>query len=60
MSDQPVSSGRTCRRVDTASKFGGLLLVVAGLELGPTTAVGLALVALGAALATATVFIDNQ
>lgn len=60
MSDQPMLSGQTYRRVDTASKFGGLVLVTAALELGPTTATGLALAAIGATLATITVFIDNQ
>ena len=61
MSDPlPALSGRTYRRVDTASKLAGLAFVAAALEVGPTTASGLALVVIGATLATATVFIDNQ
>ncbi|WP_135661935.1 hypothetical protein [Halorhabdus rudnickae] len=53
-------SGRTYRRVDTASKLLGLALVAAALEVGPTSTAGLALVVIGVTLATATVFIDNQ
>lgn len=53
-------SGRTYRRVDTASKIGGLAFVAAALEVGPTTAAGIGLVVIGATLATATVFIQNQ
>ncbi|WP_181686999.1 hypothetical protein [Halorhabdus salina] len=61
MSDHlPVLSGRTYRRLDTASKIGGLAFVAAALEVGPTTAAGIALVVIGATLATATVFIENQ
>ncbi|WP_136688078.1 hypothetical protein [Halorhabdus amylolytica] len=56
----PALSGRTYRRVDTASKLGGMALVTAALEVGPTTAAGVTLVVIGATLATATVFIDNQ
>lgn len=48
------------RRVETASKLAGLVVAVAGLEVGPVTAMGLALVVIGAVLATATVFIKSQ
>ena len=57
---EPTLSGKTHRHMDTASKLGGLALVAAALEVGPTTAAGLGLVVIGATLATATVFIDNQ
>jgi hypothetical protein len=61
MSDHlPALSSRTYRRVDTASKLAGLALVAAALEVGPTTAAGLALVVIGATIATVTVFIENQ
>jgi len=53
-------SGPTYRRLDTASKLGGLALVAGALEVGPTTAAGVTLVVIGATFATATVFIDNS
>ncbi|QGN07958.1 hypothetical protein Hrd1104_12075 [Halorhabdus sp. CBA1104] len=56
----PALSGRTYRRVDTASKLAGLAVATAALEVGPTTAAGIVLVVIGAILATATVFIENQ
>jgi len=53
-------TGRTYRRVDTASKLIGLAVIVAGLEVGPATAAGAILVLLGIAVGTATVFIQTN
>lgn len=51
---------RTYRWVDVATKLGGLALVAVGLEFGGGTADGFALAVVGAALATITVFIEQQ
>lgn len=50
----------TYRRIDRASKLGGLALVAVGLEVGGGTIEGFALAVVGAALATITVFIEQQ
>jgi hypothetical protein len=46
--------------LDTASKLTGLGLVAAGLDAGGGTPVGFALAVVGAACATATVFLSNE
>ncbi|MFB6151623.1 MAG: hypothetical protein ABEJ40_07445 [Haloarculaceae archaeon] len=49
----------TYRQVDRATKLAGVVLVAAGLEVGPATATGLALACCGTVLATATVFVHT-
>lgn len=49
---------RTYRRLDYATKLGGVGLVAVGLEVGGATPSGLALGALGAAVGLSTVFIE--
>ncbi|KAA9406901.1 MULTISPECIES: hypothetical protein [Haloarcula] len=51
---------RQYRLLDTTSKLVGLVLVAAGLEVGGSTPTGIALAIVGAACATATVFITNE
>ncbi|WP_146418070.1 hypothetical protein [Haloarcula hispanica] len=51
---------RQYRLLDTTSKLVGLVLVAAGLEIGGSTPTGIALAIVGAACATATVFITNE
>jgi hypothetical protein len=51
---------RQYRLLDTTSKLVGLVLVAAGLEVGGSTSTGIALAIVGAACATATVFITNE
>ncbi|AAV46145.1 unknown [Haloarcula marismortui ATCC 43049] len=51
---------RQYRLLDTTSKLVGLALVAAGLEVGGGTLAGIALAIVGAACATATVFITNE
>jgi hypothetical protein len=53
-------SGKTYRRMDTASKLVGLALVAAALEVGPLTAAGLGLVVAGIAFGTITVFVNTH
>ncbi|MFC7045729.1 hypothetical protein ACFQH6_10200 [Halobacteriaceae archaeon GCM10025711] len=53
-------SARRYRWVDRATKLLGVSLVAAGLEVGGATATGLALAAVGTALAVGTVFIDIE
>lgn len=48
------------RHVDRASKLLGVAFVAAGLEVGGGTTAGIALATVGAVLATATVFLDQQ
>jgi hypothetical protein len=56
-----VTLGRqTYRRIDTASKLLGLAFAVAGLEVGPASVGGGALLAVGIVLATITVFIETN
>ncbi len=52
-------SGRTYRRLDVASKVGGLALIVAGLEVGFGPA-GAGLVVAGIVLGIITVFTDTH
>jgi hypothetical protein len=51
---------RTYSRVDTASKLLGLALIAAGLEVGPVSTAGAALVLFGLAIGTITVFIQTN
>ena len=51
---------RTYSRLDTASKLLGLALIAAGLEVGPTSTAGAALVLVGIAIGTTTVFIQTN
>jgi uncharacterized membrane protein len=51
---------RRYRWLDRLSKLGGLALVAAGLEVGGSSVEGLALAAVGAALAVATVFVRQH
>ncbi|WP_336330521.1 MULTISPECIES: hypothetical protein [unclassified Haloarcula] len=53
-------TARQYRLLDTTSKLVGLVLVAAGLEVGGSTPTGIALAIVGAACATATVFITNE
>ena len=57
---RPELSPRVYRLVDYATKLGGLAFLVAGLEAGGSTAVGLVLGAIGVALGVTTVFIDSN
>jgi hypothetical protein len=53
-------SERRYRLLDTVSKLLGLALVAAGLEVGGSTAPGLALALAGTASATLTVFLTHE
>ena len=55
-----VSSARRYRWLDRASKLLGVTLVAAGLHVGGSTTLGLALAALGVATGLLTVFIETQ
>ena len=51
---------RTYRRIDQVAKLAGVALVAVGLELGGDSATGLALGLCGVALATCTIWIENN
>jgi hypothetical protein len=53
-------SGRTYRHVDRASKLLGVGLVAVGLDVGGSSATGVALGLLGAAVALTTVFVRRN
>ncbi|ESP89852.1 hypothetical protein [Candidatus Halobonum tyrrellensis] len=53
-------SARTYRHLDRTSKLLGVALVAAGLDAGGATLQGVALGAVGAALAVATVFVRRH
>jgi len=56
----PALTTRQYSLLDTTSKLVGLGLVAAGLDAGGATPTGLALAVVGAACATATVFIAHE
>lgn len=61
MTDHRVTvDGRVYRILDYATKLAGLALIVAGLEVGGATIVGLLLGVSGAVLGLTTVFIGRQ
>jgi len=55
-----VVPARTYRHLDRASKLLGLGFVALGLDVGGSTPTGLALAAIGTALALTTVFVRRQ
>ncbi|SDZ78182.1 hypothetical protein SAMN04488065_0265 [Haloplanus vescus] len=57
---RPALTARQYSLLDTTSKLLGLGLVAAGLEAGGATPTGFALAVVGAACATATVFISHE
>jgi hypothetical protein len=61
MTDQrPTVDGRTYRFLDYATKFAALALVVAGLEIGGATPLGLILGVSGVVLGLITIFIGKR